>query len=107
MRKLLILITLCLPVVVWAQDMRKITGRVLEAASGEPLPGATVFIDPDAPEAKEYNPAGTVTDVSGKFELTLPALCGGEFYRIRGFKSGYIGKDRIYFPPEGRSESVG
>lgn len=43
MRKLLILITLCLPVVVWAQDMRKITGRVLEAASGEPLPGATVF----------------------------------------------------------------
>ena len=37
MRKLLILITLCLPVVVWAQDMRKITGRVLEAASGEPL----------------------------------------------------------------------
>lgn len=38
MRKLLILITLCLPVVVWAQDMRKITGRVLEAASGEPLP---------------------------------------------------------------------
>ena len=69
MRKLLILIILCLPVVVWAQDMRKITGRVLEAASGEPLPGATVFIDPDAPEAKEYNPAGTVTDVSGKFEL--------------------------------------
>ena len=52
MRKLLILIILCLPVVVWAQDMRKITGRVLEAASGEPLPGATVFIDPDAPEAK-------------------------------------------------------
>ena len=45
--------------VVWAQDMRKITGRVLEAASGEPLPGATVFIDPDAPEAKEYNPAPT------------------------------------------------
>ena len=27
MRKLLILITLCLPVVVWAQDMRKITGQ--------------------------------------------------------------------------------
>lgn len=108
MRKLLILITLCLPVVVWAQDTRKITGRVLEAASGEPLPGATVFIDPDAPEAKEYNPAGTVTDVSGKFELTcFDSLCGGEFYRIRGFKSGYIGKDRIYFPPEGRSESVG
>ena len=59
---------------------------------------------------KEYNPAGTVTDVSGKFELTFAcfdSLCGGEFYRIRGFKSGYIGKDRIYFPPEGRSESVG
>lgn len=38
MRKLLILIILCLPVVVWAQDMRKITGRVLEAASGDLSP---------------------------------------------------------------------
>ena len=109
MRKLLILIILCLPVVVWAQDMRKITGRVLEAASGEPLPGATVFIDPDAPEAKEYNPAGTVTDVSGKFELTLPASIRYVVVSFIGYeaKSGYIGKDRIYFPPEGRSESVG
>ncbi|MFR4045415.1 MAG: hypothetical protein ACLTZU_10640 [Odoribacter splanchnicus] len=51
MRKLLILITLCLPVVVWAQDMRKITGRVLEAASSEPL-RCYGFIDPDALKLK-------------------------------------------------------
>lgn len=73
MRKLLILLTLCLPVITMAQHTRKITGQVLETSSGLPLPGATVFIDPDAPEAKEYNPAGTVTDVNGHFELTLPA----------------------------------
>ena len=97
MRKLLILITLCLPVVVWAQDMRKITGRVLEAASGEPLPGATVFIDPDAPEAKEYNPAGTVTDVSGKFELTLPAS-------IRYVVVSFIGYEALKADISGKTE---
>ena len=97
MRKLLILITLCLPVVVWAQDTRKITGRVLEAASGEPLPGATVFIDPDAPEAKEYNPAGTVTDVSGKFELTLPAS-------IRYVVVSFIGYEALKADISGKTE---
>lgn len=64
--------TLCLPVLLMAQTTRKITGQVTEASTGQPLPGATVFIDPDAPESKTYNPAGTMTDVNGHFELTLP-----------------------------------
>lgn len=81
MRKLLILITLCLPMLAVAQNTRKITGQVLEASTGQPLPGATVFIDPDSPEAKEYNPAGTVTDVEGRFELVLPVSIKSEIGR--------------------------
>lgn len=73
MQKLLLLFLFCLPIVTIGQNTRKITGQVLEASSGQPLPGATVFIDPDASEAKEYNPAGTITDADGHFELTLPA----------------------------------
>lgn len=72
MRKLFFLFVLGLPLLAAAQETRKITGQVLDLSSGQPLPGATVFIDPKAPEAASYSPAGTVTDVNGKFEFTLP-----------------------------------
>ena len=68
MRKLFFLFVLGLPLLAAAQETRKITGQVLDLSSGQPLPGATVFIDPKAPEAASYSPAGTVTDVNGKFE---------------------------------------
>ena len=73
MKNIILLIILCLPIVTFAQDTKKISGQVLEAATGQPLPGATVFIDPDSPESKDYSPAGTVTDINGYFELVLPA----------------------------------
>lgn len=73
MRKLMLLFILGFPLLAAAQDTRKISGKVLEQSTGLPLPGATVFIDPKSPEAATYNPAGTVTDVQGKFELVLPA----------------------------------
>lgn len=97
MRKLLILIAWCLPVVVWAQDTRKISGQVLEAASGHPLPGATVFIDPDASEGKEYNPAGTVTDANGRFELILPSS-------IRYVVVSFVGFEVLKAEISGKSE---
>lgn len=87
MKKLLILMCLCLPVIGWAQETRKISGQVLEASSGQPLPGATVFIDPEAPEAKAYNPAGTVTDVNGRFELTLPVSIRYVMVSFIGFEA--------------------
>lgn len=87
MRKLLFFIVLCLPVMVWAQETRKISGQVLEASSGQPLPGATVFIDPQAPEAKAYDPAGTVTDVNGRFELILPASIQYVIVSFIGFEA--------------------
>lgn len=97
MRKLLILLTLCLPLLAAAQNTRKISGQVLEAATGEPLPGATVFIDPNAPEAKEYNPAGTVTDVNGHFELILPAS-------IKYVVVSFIGYEALKLDIAGKTE---
>lgn len=97
MRKLLILFSLCLPLVAMAQNTRKITGQVLEAATGQPLPGATVFIDPEAPEAKEYNPAGTVADVNGHFELVLPAS-------IKYVVVSFIGYEALRVDVSGKTE---
>lgn len=87
MNKLLVLVSLCLPAVLWAQETRKISGQVLEAASGHPLPGATVFIDPESPEAKVCHPAGTVADVNGHFELVLPVSVHHVVVSFIGFEA--------------------
>lgn len=100
MKKIFFLLILGFPLFTMAQETRKITGRVLEAASGEVLPGATVFIDPDAPEAKNYNPAGTVTDGNGRFELVLPATIQYVVVSFIGFealKADISGKTEFTF----------
>ncbi len=100
MRKLFFLFVLSLPLWVKAQEMRKITGQVVEAASGEVLPGATVFIDPDASVAKDYTPAGTVTDGQGRFELVLPASVQYVIVSFIGFealKADISGKTEYVF----------
>lgn len=99
MRKLLLLLLLCSPFWVWAQETRKIKGQVLELPANEPLPGATVFIDPEAIEFKNYNPQGTVTDIDGHFELTLPA---GVKYVIVSF----IGYEAFKLDISGKSDFV-
>lgn len=89
-----------MPILVLAQNTRKITGQVLEAGTGQALPGATVFIDPEAPEAKEYNPAGTVTDMNGRFELVLPTSIQYVVVSFIGFevlKVNISGKDEFIF----------
>ncbi|MDR2764605.1 MAG: mucoidy inhibitor MuiA family protein, partial [Tannerella sp.] len=45
--------------------LNQVSGRVLDATTGEPLPGATVMINGST--------IGTVTDVSGHYALSLPA----------------------------------
>lgn len=87
MRKLFLFLVIFVPVIAWAQDTRKITGQVLEATTAQPLPGATVFIDPQAPGAEDYNPAGTVTDVNGHFELVLPASIKYVIVSFIGFEA--------------------
>lgn len=99
MKRLFILMTLCLPVLAMAQNTRKITGQVLEYSTGQPLPGATVFIDPDAPEGKEYNPAGTVTDHDGKFELVLPVT-------IKYVVVSFIGYETLKADISGKTEFI-
>ncbi len=47
-----------------SQPVRKITGRVLDAASGEPLIGASI-------QVKDL-PVGTVTGINGEFSLDIP-----------------------------------
>ena len=44
MNRFLTLLLLIAPALVFAQTTRRITGQVLDRATGEPLVGATVFI---------------------------------------------------------------
>ena len=72
MKRFLPLFVLIVPVFVFAQQTRKISGQILDRADGEPLVGATVFIAPEETQAKEYNPQGTIAYEEGRFEFTLP-----------------------------------
>ena len=99
MKKLWMLLVLSLPLWAVAQDVRKITGVILEASSGEPLPGATVFIDPDAPETQAYSPAGTVADVNGRFELVLPV-------QVKYVVVSFVGYEALKADISGKSDFV-
>lgn len=75
MKKILLLIALFCPLWLFAQsesDYRTIKGVVTDSVTNETLIGATVVIDPDAAEAKNLGPKGTITDIDGKFELKVP-----------------------------------
>ena len=75
MKKSLLLIALLCPLWLFAQsesDYRTIKGVVMDSVANETLIGATVMIDPDAAEAKNLGPKGTITDFDGKFELKVP-----------------------------------
>lgn len=66
MRKLLLLFFLCLLAsgLLTAQDLT-ITGKVLDAKTGEPLPGVSVFI--------KGTTKGTVTDIDGAYSIQASA----------------------------------
>ncbi len=61
-----------------AQEMRTISGKVIDAADGFPIPGATVYVDESSISNKtnqkgviESASIGTVTDIDGSFELKI------------------------------------
>lgn len=97
MRKLLLFFILCAPLLGWAQETRKISGQVFDGPTHLPLPGATVFIDPEAAEAKDFNPQGTVTDMNGKFELAFPAS-------VKYVIVSFIGYEALKLDVSGKSE---
>lgn len=72
MKKILFLLAILIPTVVFAQATRTIKGKVLDQETKEALLGATVFIDPKGGVATDYNPQGTVADLDGNFTFTLP-----------------------------------
>lgn len=97
MKKIILFFMAVLPLWAVAQETRTIRGQVVEAVSGQPLPGATVFIDPDAPEADTYSPAGTVTDVEGRFTFTLPVS-------VRYVVVSFIGFETVRTAISGKEE---
>lgn len=52
---------LLFPALAWSQNTGKLAGRVVDASTGEPLPGANVFL--------EGTTLGTSTDVSGEYTI--------------------------------------
>ena len=88
-----------MPVLVSAQNTRKITGVVVDAITNESLPGATIFIDPEAPESTQFYPAGTVTDGNGRFSLELPSS-------IRYVMVSFIGYEPLKVDILGKTEFI-
>ncbi len=70
---LLCLLGICTMLRVVAQD---VTGRVTDAATGEPLPGVHVYFDEERTE-------GTVTDASGRY--SIPFRVGALSFSMLGF----------------------
>ena len=86
MRKFLLLIALFCPLWLLAQqesDYRTIKGVVMDSITNETLIGATVVIDPSAPESKNL---GTITDIDGKFELKVPKAVNYVVISFIGYK---------------------
>lgn len=65
--RLLIIIGMCLPGILVAQSLT-ISGKVIDANTGEPLPYATVAI--------KNEPFGTITNLAGDFDFHVPKAYG-------------------------------
>ena len=79
MKKIGLLLLVLLPFCLFAQDLREIKGKVIDKTTGEPLPGASVYIDKSTIAAKTGEEGmiqsfslGTTTDIDGQFTLKIP-----------------------------------
>jgi len=63
----------------YSQEQSTVTGQVLSAEDGKPIPGASVFVDKSgigeqsSPGVIQNTVIGAVTDVNGRFTLKVPA----------------------------------
>ena len=91
MRKKHLCIIICFLVnalAIASANNRTITGVVLSSEDDQPLIGASVFVSPDELQkagASETS-LGTITDLDGKFSLSVPE-------NITNFHCSYIGFD--------------
>src|SRR5690625_3557281 len=72
-----------------AEVQESVRGRVVDAATNEPLPGVNVII--------EGTSIGTSTNIDGYYELQVPSLEETLVFT-------YVGYQRLVLPIEGRSE---
>ncbi len=71
----------------WAQTTADVTGTVLDASDGQPLPGATVFLVSATPDSAR---TGAAAGLDGTFQITVPTGS----YRLRISFVGYEPLDR-------------
>lgn len=73
MKRILYIVSILLSslIAINAQEVRTIKGKVTEADTNIPLPGATVFIA-EGQGVDDYQPQGTITDYDGNYLLTIP-----------------------------------
>ncbi len=93
MRKILLTLFVFAPVLMWAQEMRTVEGKVLSKADGQPLPGVSVFLDDTTIGVLEsegvvsnYN-AGTIADFDGNFSIKIPKQTTKLTFSIIGYKT--------------------
>ncbi|RMG55842.1 MAG: TonB-dependent receptor [Bacteroidetes bacterium] len=81
---LIVVLLHLLPVLLWAQEDLTVTGRVVEAGSGQPLEYASVLLM--TPEG-ERMVTGTNTDSEGRFSLTSDRADVSVEIRFMGFET--------------------
>ncbi len=78
LQKALLCIFLFIPGLIWAQGVR-VTGRVVDAATNEPLPGVNILI--------EGTNQGTTTDIDGNYTIQVPGTQSKLVYSFISYKS--------------------
>ncbi|EDM36889.1 hypothetical protein PBAL39_18484 [Pedobacter sp. BAL39] len=101
---LLILLLLGFGLTGFGQEQRTITGRVVGAKDGLPIPGASVFVDKatigaqsGVPGVIQNSAIGTMTGTDGKFSLNVPA--GTKTIRV-----SYLGYSSIAINIENKAD---
>ncbi|MBC9930243.1 SusC/RagA family TonB-linked outer membrane protein [Chitinophaga qingshengii] len=74
---MLVLLCLCSTLALFAQQ--NITGRIKDATNGNPIPGATVRV----PNSNK----GTISDVDGKYTISVPATVSRLIVSYTGYKT--------------------
>ncbi|MEM1041612.1 MAG: TonB-dependent receptor [Bacteroidota bacterium] len=73
-------LTVLLGPAAWAQSTADVSGRVVEAATGDPLVGATVAVE-------AMPQSGTVTDADGRFRIAVPEGAATLVVRSLGYET--------------------
>lgn len=106
MKKLLFLVCMLVSQLAIAQEQIKVHGKVLDAKTKEPIPGASVYIEntvigefTKVAGQIQQSAIGTVTDANGNFSLTISAQF--PYYTV-----AYIGYEKVRIKPTTDAKTV-